>query len=174
MIQHPIEPNILIQNIYPEILINNTKGYLMPLNRKDSRRTIIQRKNTDLVNSQYWHNITRTIIQTMRKIISQCRQAWREKVALVVIILLISSFMGFLAFGLATIACGIRKQTFFKEDVFENFESGHIHGILYKTGQHIIFGNRRPLTPPIEDKKLEPIIFLTFGLDISDYFPLDQ
>ncbi|CAG8461432.1 7080_t:CDS:2 [Funneliformis caledonium] len=33
--------------------------------------------------------------------------------------------MGFLAFGLATIACGIRKQTFFKEDVFENLESGH-------------------------------------------------
>ncbi|CAG8454567.1 295_t:CDS:2, partial [Funneliformis mosseae] len=40
--QHPIEKNILIQNIYPEIPINNTKGYLMSLNRKDSRRTIIQ------------------------------------------------------------------------------------------------------------------------------------
>ncbi|CAG8603683.1 871_t:CDS:10 [Funneliformis caledonium] len=38
--QHPIEKNILIQNIYPEIPINNTKGYLMPLNRKDSRRII--------------------------------------------------------------------------------------------------------------------------------------
>ncbi|CAG8745442.1 770_t:CDS:2, partial [Funneliformis mosseae] len=56
--------NILIQNIYPEIPINNTKGYFMPLNRKDSRRTIIQRNNTDFINSQYyeqWKNHSRHV-----------------------------------------------------------------------------------------------------------------
>ncbi|CAG8463409.1 7192_t:CDS:2 [Funneliformis mosseae] len=220
--QQPIEQNVMMQNVYPEIPINNTKGYMMP-KRIDSRRKRIQRKNTDLVNAQYRHNITGSdnindgkyktaphlkndmapresktpwvlfslavtacfcnpCLSTIGKMKdSNVRQAWREKVALVVIILLISFFMGFLAFGLTTIACGTKKQTFFKEDVFEKYGPNQpgqkvhiIHGRLYNTGEYILFGSHRPLTPPIEDKDLEPIIFPTFGQDISDYFPLDN
>ncbi|CAI2162259.1 14518_t:CDS:2 [Funneliformis geosporum] len=225
--QHLIEQNNMVQNFYPEIPINNTKGYLIPSYRKDSKRIRIQRKNsehlnyTELLNSQYRNNITgnnntnngkyvkttphlknemapresKTPWVLFSLAVTACfcnpclstigkmkdpnvRQAWREKVALVVIILLISSFMGFLAFGLATIACGKHKETFYKEDVFETYgtnqqgQKAHIiYGKLYDTGQYILFGNHRPLTPPIDDKDLEPLIFPTFGQDISEYFP---
>src|SRR6266542_2353567 len=166
MTQQPIESNFTNQNLYPEIPINNnSKGYLMPLNRRDSKRTKLQRKNHE---SQYFNNIIKTnnnndtdggkfhvktaphlkndmaprenktpwVIFSL--IVTACfcnpclsiignmkdpnvRQAWREKVALVIIILLISLFMGFLAFGLAAVTCGIRKQSFYKEDVLKNF-----------------------------------------------------
>ncbi|RIA83449.1 Glycosyltransferase Family 2 protein [Glomus cerebriforme] len=218
--QQQIESNFTNQNFYPQIPINNTKGYLMPLNRSDSRRTKLQRKRpeqfriipeTKTTNGEKFYAKTvpyfkndmapredKTPWVIFSLIVTACfcnpclsiigkmkepnvRQAWREKVALVIIIILISLFMGFLAFGLATVTCGIRKPTLYKEDVFEKFGPNQpnrkvhiIHGKIYDTGVYILFGSHRPLTPPITDEQLLPIIYPTFGQDISDYFPIDS
>ncbi|CAG8668926.1 7325_t:CDS:2 [Rhizophagus irregularis] len=223
--QQPIESNFTNQNFYTKDLFNNNnaRGYLMPLNRRDSKRTKLQRKNLD---SQYFNNIpvtnnntsggkSHTITTPHLKndmaprenktpwvifslIVTACfcdpclsiigkmkdpnvRQAWREKVALVVIILIISLIMGFLAFGLAAVTCGAKKLEFYKEDVYEKFGPNQpnqkmhiIHGKIYNTGEYILFGSHRPLTPPITDDLLKPIIFPTFGQDISDYFPVNN
>nr|CAG8446972.1 8683_t:CDS:10 [Entrophospora candida] len=104
------------------------------------------------------------------------RQAWREKVALCIIILIISGFMGFLAFGLATIACQ-KKEPLLPENILRDFgpdqpnAKAHIvRGRLYNTGVYFLSGSHRPIAP-FSDEQLNDIIVKLFGKDISGFFP---
>ncbi|CAG8612762.1 10216_t:CDS:2 [Paraglomus brasilianum] len=106
------------------------------------------------------------------------RQAWREKVALCVIILLISAFMGFLTFGLSTLACQ-KKVPLYEQDILRLFgpdapgQKVHIvRGKLYNTGVYFLTGSHRPIAP-FSDNDLNPIISQLFGSDISGFFPID-
>ncbi|CAJ0752183.1 1051_t:CDS:10 [Entrophospora sp. SA101] len=104
------------------------------------------------------------------------RQAWREKVALCIIILIISGFMGFLTFGLATIACQ-KKEPLLPENILRDFgpdqpnAKAHIvRGRLYNTGVYFLSGSHRPIAP-FTDDQLNDIIVKLFGRDISGFFP---
>ncbi|KAG9293777.1 hypothetical protein G9A89_019114 [Geosiphon pyriformis] len=104
------------------------------------------------------------------------RQAWREKFALCFIILCISGFMGFLTFGLSTIACQ-RKVPLYPQDILRLYgpqvtgRKVHIvRGKIYDTGNFFQFGSHRPIAP-FSDEDLKPIIEPLFGTEISSYFP---
>ncbi|CAG8443029.1 816_t:CDS:2 [Ambispora leptoticha] len=104
------------------------------------------------------------------------RQAWREKVALCFIILCISGFMGFLTFGLSTLACQ-KKVPLYPQDILRLYgpqvpgQKVHIiRGKLYNTGVYFLSGSHRPIAP-LSDADLAPIITPLFGSEIKDFFP---
>jgi len=89
--------------------------------------------------------------------------------------------MGFLSFGLSTLACQKTVPLYpqdilrlFGPDVPPNKLRAHIvRGKLYNTGAYFSFGSHRPIAP-YSDTDLAPIINSTYGSDISPFFPPDN
>ncbi|CAG8550067.1 7734_t:CDS:2 [Paraglomus occultum] len=106
------------------------------------------------------------------------RQAWREKVALVFLILVASMISAFLSFALTPIACN-DKKTVHQSDVVRLFgpnspgTKAHIvRGQLFNTGTYFSNERHRPIAP-FTDADLNSTITPLFGHDISGFFPLD-
>ncbi|CAG8516943.1 4579_t:CDS:2 [Paraglomus brasilianum] len=106
------------------------------------------------------------------------RQAWREKVALVFLILLASMVSAFLSFALSPIACNDKKLVPQSEvtRLFGPNSTGTkahiIRGQLFNTGTYFTTGKHRPIAP-FTDADLNTTITPLFGHDISGFFPLD-
>ncbi|RKP07402.1 chitin synthase-domain-containing protein, partial [Thamnocephalis sphaerospora] len=105
------------------------------------------------------------------------RQAWREKVALCVIILAISTALGFLTFGFSDLACKKIVPIFPAEVAAKHGADARpdarlmiMRGRLYQLGEYFEYGFHRPIEP-LTDKDLEPTVHSLYGQDIGDFFP---
>ncbi|CAG8521283.1 34133_t:CDS:2, partial [Gigaspora margarita] len=110
----------------------------------------------------------------------ELRQAWREKFALCVLVVISSIFAAFLIFGFILIGC--TESPPIPNNLVSEFWSNPtnssenlvmtIRGKIYKTGDYFKSGFHRPILPETDDS-LSGIINPLFGKDISQFFPLD-
>ncbi|KAJ9068828.1 ATP-dependent RNA helicase [Entomophthora muscae] len=107
------------------------------------------------------------------------QQAWREKVALCLVILFISLGLGFLTFGFSSLVCK-KVIPIFPDQVLREYGPRSkkmrlmiVRGQLYETGSYFPVGNHRPILP-FMDEDLASIIDSYYGQDISDFFPADR
>lgn len=115
-------------------------------------------------------------LQMMGKKDAQSQQAWREKCALCLIILVISCTIGFLSFGLSPAAC--RKIVpIYPQDVAALYGANStgtkvmiVRGQLYDVGSFFKSGFHRPILPYTDDD-LAPIVDQLYGQDVSALFP---
>jgi chitin synthase len=107
------------------------------------------------------------------------QQAWREKVALCVIIAMISAMLGFLTFGFASLICK-KKIPIFVDWVAKDYGSRSsgkklmiVRGQLFDVGLYFPLGGHRPILP-LQDEDLDDVIQPLYGHDISSFFPPDS
>ena len=105
------------------------------------------------------------------------QQAWREKIALCILIVLLSAAFGFLTFGFAAIACKPSVPIFPSEVLAKHGENAAVtqrymivRGQLFKAGEYFTYGYHRPIAP-LTDADLSPIVTPLYGRDISAFFP---
>ncbi|KAK9765884.1 ATP-dependent RNA helicase [Basidiobolus ranarum] len=105
-------------------------------------------------------------------------QAWREKAALCLIIILISGFLGFVTFGFAQLVC-TKNVPIFPDDVLNRYGPDSkdmqlmiVRGRLYNVRDYFKFQFHRPILP-LKDEDLQPLIESLIGKDVSDFFPSD-
>lgn len=108
---------------------------------------------------------------------ARMQQAWREKVALCILIALASAVLGFMTFGLSTLACR-QVEPIYPDDVVRLFGPNQpnekvmiVRGRLYNVGVYFSSGAHRPLLGGILDSDLQPIISPLYGRDATAFFP---
>ncbi|RUS17593.1 chitin synthase-domain-containing protein [Endogone sp. FLAS-F59071] len=115
-------------------------------------------------------------LRMLGKMDARSQQAWREKCALCLIILFISFILGFLTFGLSSLACQ-KIVPIYPEEVAAMYGANStgakvmiVRGQLYDVGSFFDFGFHRPILP-YTDESLAPIVDQLYGQDISALFP---